>query len=565
ALVIDADSGTLVRVGPDLAPTARLALGPGASQLVYDPALARAYVADRANDRIVVVDVGARALTVRARWATPAEPFGVALTPDHQQLLVTTIADRAMVALATADGAEQWRHALAAEPRGVAIAASGREAMVGYLTTGTVERIALDRAGHPGHHIALGTGAAAIGGDPSLPSFARNAFAVRYLGDDLALAAHQISTPVQAIAGSENRGSYGGGFTPPITHRLAFLGPDEGGATAQVGAAIMVHQPQAIAWDSLRDLAYVAGYGSDDLLIVGHASQSSAAMLATGRVVAPEASCGPQGLAVAPDGALLVWCGISRTIVRVSTEPPSTGARTSVAIAAPATDAAAITLVGASRALTTSRLSAIAHRGLELFRLPDARLSSRGALACASCHPEGRDDALSWRIDGHTLQTPLLAGRIVGTHPYKWDGGDPDLAQSLTSTMRRLGGTGLDAPDVKALSAYLEAQAPPRRPTVAAAAVARGKRLFTGELGCNTCHDGAAHTDRARHDLGSDMKQVDTPSLVGVAASAPYYHDGSAATLPALLRDTASVHGMAETAQLTDSQIADVVAYLQTL
>jgi hypothetical protein len=556
ALVIDADTGTLLRVGPDLTVTARLALGPGAAQLVYDAALQRAYVADRANDRIVVVDVAAAKLTVRARWTTPAEPFGVALTPDRASLLVTTIADRALVALVTADGAERWRHKLAAEPRGVAIAGSGHEAIVGYLTTGTVERIALDREGHPGHHIALGTGAAGAV-DPSLPSFARNAFAVRYLGNDLAIAAHQVSTPVQAQAGNENRGSYGGGFSPPITHRLAFLGPDEGGTTTQVGAAIMLHQPQAMAWDPARDLLYVAGYGSDDLLVVGRASQNSAALLATGRVVPDPATCGPQGLAVTADGNLLVWCGLSRTIERVRTQPD-------VAAASPPA-AVELTPLASSVALTKSRMSPLAHRGAELFRAPDARVSSRGALACASCHPEGRDDALSWRIDGHTLQTPLLSGRIVGTHPYKWDGGDPDLPHSLASTMRRLGGSGLEPADIKALAAYLEAQPAPRRPTEDTAAVARGKHLFDGELGCNTCHDGAAHTDRTRHDLGSDMKQVDTPSLVGVASSAPYYHDGSAATLPALLRDTATVHGMADTAHLSDGQIADVVAYLATL
>jgi cytochrome c peroxidase len=212
-------------------------------------------------------------------------------------------------------------------------------------------------------------------------------------------------------------------------------------------------------------------------------------------------------------------------------------------------------------------MSTLEHRGLELFRTSgDARLSTRGAMACASCHPEGREDGLSWRIEGHVLQTPMLDGRVAGTHPYKWNGGDADLPTSLSSTMRRLGGTGLPADDVKALSAFLEQTPAPRRPTREATQVARGKHLFDGELGCNNCHDGAKLTDRQKHDVGNEViKQVDTPSLIGVGESAPYYHDGSAATLTALLRDNGNIHGMADMSKMSDGQIADLVAYLETL
>lgn len=97
--------------------------------------------------------------------------------------------------------------------------------------------------------------------------------------------------------------------------------------------------------------------------------------------------------------------------------------------------------------------------------------------------------------------------------------------------------------------------------------IARGKQLFdSAELGCASCHDGKAYTDREKHKLGSPtLPEADTPSLIGLAASAPYYHDGTAATLEALLRDRGAVHGMAESAKLTDAQIKDLTAYLETL
>jgi hypothetical protein len=188
-------------------------------------------------------------------------------------------------------------------------------------------------------------------------------------------------------------------------------------------------------------------------------------------------------------------------------------------------------------------------------------------MACATCHPDGRADGLSWRIDKHELQTPVLAGRVLGTHPYKWDGGDPDIKASLTSTMRRLGGTGLTADQTAALAAYLEAIPAPVTPTRDTEQVARGKKLFeSSELGCRSCHDGAKYTDQTKHEFkAATLPEADTPSLIGLAASAPYYHDGSAATLESLLRDRAKVHGMAETAKLTDKQTSDLIAFLETL
>src|SRR5262245_34315928 len=59
AIVIDADSGELVRTDREGTPTARLAIGVGASQLVLDERTGRLYVADRLGDRIVVVDARA--------------------------------------------------------------------------------------------------------------------------------------------------------------------------------------------------------------------------------------------------------------------------------------------------------------------------------------------------------------------------------------------------------------------------------------------------------------------------------------------------------------------------
>jgi cytochrome c peroxidase len=105
-----------------------------------------------------------------------------------------------------------------------------------------------------------------------------------------------------------------------------------------------------------------------------------------------------------------------------------------------------------------------------------------------------------------------------------------------------------------------------RPPTRDAQTVARGKQLFdSAELGCRTCHDGKTYSDNQKHKLSGTLAESDTPSLLGLAASAPYYHDGSAPTLETLLRDRAAVHGMSDTSKLTDPQVRDLIAFLETL
>src|SRR5207253_1930622 len=115
------DSGDFVRLDRKGELVSRLAIGPDAAQVVVDRAARVAFVADRSNDKIVVVDLASAELTVKARWATPAEPFGLALSPDSGTLLVTTVADRTLVAYDTRDGSPRWMRPLRPEPRGVAI------------------------------------------------------------------------------------------------------------------------------------------------------------------------------------------------------------------------------------------------------------------------------------------------------------------------------------------------------------------------------------------------------------------------------------------------------------
>ena len=95
-----------------------------------------------------------------------------------------------------------------------------------------------------------------------------------------------------------------------------------------------------------------------------------------------------------------------------------------------------------------------------------------------------------------------------------------------------------------------------------------GYQLFKS-LGCVSCHQGVNvggnlfQRHGIFHPLGSpEPVLLRVPSLRNVATTAPYFHDGSASTLPEAVR----MMGFAQLDRvLTEPQIAAIVAFLNTL
>ena len=586
-LVVERNAGALVRSDREGNPVASLALHPGLGELVHDGA-GLVFAADRTADRVVRVspgDAAGKGLAITGSVEL-AEPHGLALTPDGRTLLVTSVADQSLVAVDTERLATRWRVELAAEPRGVAVSSDGTRAVVGFLSAGVLAVVDLASAGErvrwqtldprdpldidrgdddefsePTARIREARSRFRVPGDIGRRR-ARSVFAVAFVGDDLAVAPHQLATPQMQLRPAEGmEDSYGGGAEsiPPIVHRLATLSGVSTPAL-QVGMhELRIHQPRALAYDLRGDVLYLGGYGDDRVVALHEASQQAPYVRWQAQVGEDEA-CGVDGMALDGD-ALWIHCELSRKLVRLQTDAVRVQGDDVTA------DAGAF-VVGPE--LAASVRSPLAERGAELFRRGnDARLSDGGVLACASCHPEGRSDGLTWRLGTLVLQTPMLAGRVVGTAPYKWDGQDEDLRASIHHTIGRLGGSpdSLGKRDFQALLAYITEMAPPRAPTADdPEAVARGKELFaSNDLACDACHAGDTLTDGKQYPLDGRLGTNDTPSLVGLAHTAPYYHDGSAGTLRTLLTDRGNVHDMAELDALTGEQIDDLTAYLRTL
>jgi len=157
------------------------------------------------------------------------------------------------------------------------------------------------------------------------------------------------------------------------------------------------------------------------------------------------------------------------------------------------------------------------------------------------------------QMHGHgSFSDPRLGVRIVQT---------PDLV----------------TPKLDALRQYqlsLAAPAPPAG-SFDAAAAARGRAVFAGAGQCATCHAGTTFTDvdagrlHAPSETGMDpryaarttQKAYRTTPLRGLWQHAPYFHDGSAATL----RDVVAHYDRVRNLRLTDAQQRDLVEYLKTL
>jgi len=220
----------------------------------------------------------------------------------------------------------------------------------------------------------------------------------------------------------------------------------------------------------------------------------------------------------------------------------------------------------AGRRLTDSALATEVEEGRRLFfSAIDPRMAGAGAgVSCSTCHFDGRNDGLTWTLDGQPRQTPSLAGPVQDTAPFTWSDEVASVAdEAMLTTSLRMGG-GLELHDAELVQAYVEWSRLPDTARGNAAQIKRGKALFErADVGCASCHSGDAATDNGFHLLYGDLP-TQTPTLRGIAATAPYLHDGSAETLMDLLERVRD-GSMGNTSSLSDGEMEDLEAYLKSL
>lgn len=312
-------------------------------------------------------------------------------------------------------------------------------------------------------------------------------------------------------------------------------------------------------------------------------------------------------------------CGESRA-------PPAPAALLGAVMPAGFSPAALADTAPPENALTEAR----AQLGRRLFY--DARLSSTGQVACATCHQQANafaDPAPVSTGEGGLVGTrnaPALVNLAFGS-TFFWDGrvasleeqaGKPienpiEMNLPLGEAVARVaaderyasdfadayGGQPTEATLRFALASFVRALVSGDSPydhhrrgddAAFGAAERRGEEIFFSERGeCFHCHPAGSLTndgffnngsyvpggDRGRQILTGrtgDLGKFRVPGLRNIAASAPYMHDGSLATLEAVIdqydrggRGDPSTDPQIQPLGLSVDEKADLLAFLRSL
>ncbi len=391
-------------------------------------------------------------------------------------------------------------------------------------------------------------------------------------------------------------------------NQLARLSVQPAAATAGADGAFgdVVSGPRSMTFSDDGKYAFVVDTDSEDLLVVDADKRVEVT------VVRPLPGHLPEGIA---------WHGHEVYVQERNTEDiaafevDESGGTVSVVA-----DGAAFPSV------STDPMPAPLRLGQRLFYSADSddvATTQNHWVACASCHVEGRSDAVTWLFAQGPRDTPTNAGGMLGTG-FLFRTADRSQVQDYWKTIdTEQGGDfhpgGAQGPLLDALATYVNyaipAPIPPSTDSthqVQGAALAslraQGATVFA-QLGCSACHSGPAKTDSGvgnpmldlsgpvvssavtggvlLHDVGTCVTSgpwpdvvhddidghprpscaFDTPALRGLTDSAPYLHDGSAATLddvlPSMLQAAAGPGAAPQTPSAADRTA--LIEYLRSL
>jgi DNA-binding beta-propeller fold protein YncE len=459
-----------------------------------------------------VVRVDAKSLQITATAHVPNEPWALAFSADGTQLLVTHLMGPGVteIDVATMTVKATWPIPDTA-PRGDRRLAHGQV------------RGLYDVVSRPGTS-ELWVAHALLGTDTAQPTldFESTAFPALSLLHDDGTYEQTLSTDAEDVPGID--GSF----------------------------ANVVSGPHAIAFTPDGDYLLMVDTNSEDVLVVDAATHIQT------DIVRPLPGKMPEGIVLSADGTVAyVDERVSGDVAVLRLDRSSGTLKASV-------DGAPIPRWSSDPMPATLRLGQALFNSANSTQYP---ITTDHWIACATCHMEGRSDAVTWLFAQGPRDTPTNAGGMLGTG-FLFRTADRNQVQDYWHTINVEQGGRFDPTAqsslLDALTAYVNHALPlPLPPTTDAALVARGAQVFN-DSGCGTCHSGdrftdsgsgnptldlagtvllhdigtcvtsAAFPDVAHEDVAGDPRAAcafDTPSLNGVASTPPYLHDGSAATL----------------------------------
>ncbi len=558
----------------------------------------RIWVVNKTAATVSIVDAGTLAVAQTLALPRASQPYGIVISPTDGAAFVTLEASGRLLKLSAA-GATLANAAVGDNPRHLAISADGTRLLLSrFITralpgesTPAVRTKDAANAAVGGEVLSLNpanlavTRTTVLAHSDRLDSESQGRGFPNYLGAPV-IAPDGNSAWVPSKQDNLLRGALRDGrpldfqnTVRAISSRIDLASGNEDLAgridhdNASLASAAAFHPSGAylfVALETSRQVAVVDAAGRRELFRL-------------------DVGLAPQGLVLSADGTrLFVHNFMARSLSVLDLSPLlNAGQFVATTLATPLT-------VG------TEKLAANVLRGKQLFYdARDPRLARDSYMSCASCHNDGGHDGRVWDLThaGEGLRNTIsLRGRAGGQGRLHWSA-NFDEVQDFEAQIRSLAGgrglmddtqfnagtrrqplgdakAGLSA-DLDALAAYVASlnafdNSPARQANGALTSDAvAGRAVFQAQ--CASCHAGTDFTDSSKkvlHNVGTQkaasgqrlglaLNGLDAPTLRDVWATAPYLHDGSAATL----QDAVLAHGL----NLSAADLAAVVSYTRQI
>jgi DNA-binding beta-propeller fold protein YncE len=208
----------------------------------------------------------------------------------------------------------------------------------------------------------------------------------------------------------------------------------------------------------------------------------------------------------------------------------------------------------------------------------DASICYQGWQSCGSCHPnDARVDGLNWDLPNDGIGNPKNTKSLLltfQTPPCMSLGVRTNAATAVRAGIRNILFSPPREEVATAIDEYLKSLKPVPSPYLVHGRLSkeakRGEKLFS-KAGCTECHVPGLFTDLHPHDVGTRAAydgmadKFYTPTLIEAWRTAPYLHDGSAATIRDVLTTCNQKGSHGDVSSLSTQELNDLCAYVLSL
>ena len=558
--VLDAKSYTSIKT---------IAVGAVPRGFSLSPRGDRLFVANSWDDTISVIDT--KTLEVAATWPVGAEPSSVLEDREGKHLFVANRISNDVSVLDANTGEEEKRLAAG---RGASYITGSPDGSKLYVThvypNATPHRTA------PDSEITVIDAARAVVADRIVLPYIAHGFHVVFSADGrLGVAATLHPKNLVPLAHLE----HGGAFADTLT----LFGADVG-KPVEVSLDELERyaaRPFGVAITPDKSRMFITCGGSELVTVVDlprliryartHPGSNAQDLSASANYVVGRITVGhdPRGVALTRDGSkLLVANRLEDTISVIDTR----------------TNRVSSTIV-----LSGPKQISVLRHGEQTFFT--AHYSFQGQIGCANCHIDSTFDGLQWDLEPDGFGRDIVDNRpieaVKDTEPFKWNGGNPNLPTECGPRTEKYFWRAENYDNLTLTDLVVYVRSLPPRPNrwrlpggELTAAQERGHALFVREADkfgntiaetnrCVYCHSGEKGTNQKSFDVGTKKSTdntglLDTPQLTNIGITAPYLHDGSAATLEQIwtVFNPQDKHG--RTNDLTKDELNDLIEYLRT-